>query len=159
MNLNNSPDNLKKQIKQSISYQRLLIQLRPLEATVEKDSKAIQSQIDKLSTVKTQKEFDDLTGSIQRMLDKLKGLSHVSKDTKKAIQELSVSFTKAKLDSARNVEAEEASRKAAEEARMMQEENAKIYAEAEDSIRQMLKVEQTQNANNEFQYQRVCHFL
>ena len=98
-------------------------------ATVEKDSKAIQSQIDKLSTVKTQKEFDDLTGSIQRMLDKLKGLSHVSKDTKKAIQELSVSFTKAKLDSARNVEAEEASRKAAEEARMMQEENAKIYAE------------------------------
>lgn len=31
---------------------------------------------------------------------------------------------------------------------------AKIYAEAENSIRQMLKVEQTQNANNEFQYQR-----
>jgi hypothetical protein len=31
---------------------------------------------------------------------------------------------------------------------------AKIYAEAEDSIREMLKVEQTQNANNEFQYQR-----
>lgn len=31
---------------------------------------------------------------------------------------------------------------------------AKIYAEAEDSIRQMLKVEQTRNANNEFQYRR-----
>ena len=31
---------------------------------------------------------------------------------------------------------------------------AKIYAEAEDSIREMLKIEQTRNANNEFQYRR-----
>ena len=31
---------------------------------------------------------------------------------------------------------------------------ALIYAEAEDSIRKMLKVEQTRNANNEFQYRR-----